>query len=327
MSTLVHVVLDPAFDFRRLQQGFESHGWRLISAAKQPILPGEPEHALFERAGGERAHYTFNPVCHLRVLEFAKDPDPATRAALPIVGARDIASWLASANERTLLRGILAARLTPDAAFIERIDALRNHPQAAIAGAAAQASKDIRAAVNRGDQPARAPSDNTPPQFANEQDARSVALAMVELLKAQVEPILLALARDRDGSVAAQLRPRPEDYARVFRSDVADAARIAYEAIWADTPRVMHADGGGRVDIYVAPAGMLASENDLSRHFPGGYLHIAHLLNPHRTWVRWKYLRRGETSGLAYDGLVWCDDHWAWFPKPYRVLSQVRAEA
>jgi hypothetical protein len=23
----------------------------------------------------------------------------------------------------------------------------------------------------------------------------------------------------------------------------------------------------------------------------------------------------------AYDGLVWCDDHWAFFPKPYRVLT------
>ena len=25
-------------------------------------------------------------------------------------------------------------------------------------------------------------------------------------------------------------------------------------------------------------------------------------------------------NGMAYDGLVWIDDHWAWFPKPFRVL-------
>src|SRR5437667_82451 len=71
---------------------------------------------------------------------------------------------------------------------------------------------------------------------------------------------------------------------------------------------------------YVAPAGMLAEENELSWYFPGGYRAIAPWLNPHRVWVRWKHVKPGETSGLAYDGLVWIDDHWTWFPKPYRAL-------
>jgi hypothetical protein len=70
----------------------------------------------------------------------------------------------------------------------------------------------------------------------------------------------------------------------------------------------------------IAPAGMLASDNELSRRFPGGYRRIARLLQPHRVWVSWKYLRPGADAGMAYDGLVWLDDHWAWFPKPYRAL-------
>jgi hypothetical protein len=75
--------------------------------------------------------------------------------------------------------------------------------------------------------------------------------------------------------------------------------------------------------VYAAPAGMLAEYNEVSRLFPGAYRGLAPLLNPHRAWVAWKYVRAGERSGLAYDGLVWCDDHWSWFPKPYRAFKEV----
>ena len=62
---------------------------------------------------------------------------------------------------------------------------------------------------------------------------------------------------------------------------------------------------------------------DRSWAFPGGYRSIARHLVPERIWVTWKYLTPGRSSGLAYDGLVWCDDHWAWLPRPYRVLRDL----
>ena len=33
------------------------------------------------------------------------------------------------------------------------------------------------------------------------------------------------------------------------------------------------------------------------------------------------FVQPGEAHGMAHDGLVYLDDHWAWFPKPWRVLS------
>jgi hypothetical protein len=73
---------------------------------------------------------------------------------------------------------------------------------------------------------------------------------------------------------------------------------------------------------------MLVEPNELSREFFSSYRRIARWLNPHRVWVAWEYLAPGESSGLACDGLVWCDDHWAWLPKPYPVLeSLIRQEA
>lgn len=48
---------------------------------------------------------------------------------------------------------------------------------------------------------------------------------------------------------------------------------------------------------------------------------MANLLVPARVWATWQYHSTGNSAGISYDGLVWCDDHWAFFPKPYRVLT------
>jgi hypothetical protein len=117
------------------------------------------------------------------------------------------------------------------------------------------------------------------------------------------------------------LRPRPEDYPKVFDPSVLDRARRHYDRLW-DSPPALGPHGmRTEVIAHVCPAGMLDRENELSRNFPGGYRAIAHVLLPHRVWACWKYVEPGETSGVAYDGLVWCDDHWSWFPKPYRPLA------
>ena len=40
------------------------------------------------------------------------------------------------------------------------------------------------------------------------------------------------------------------------------------------------------------------------------------------TWWRWKFTKPGEDLGMAYDGLVFVNGHWAWFPKPYRAIGE-----
>lgn len=155
-------------------------------------------------------------------------------------------------------------------------------------------------------------------------DARQAALAAIGILRTQLEPLLWAVARDTSGALAAALQPRADDYAKVFSAEVAGPARAAFEAGFAQAGRPRPADPGQtQLVCHLAPAGMLAGDNELSRHFPGGYRHIARYLHPQRVWVRWKFCRPHESAGMAYDGLVWVDDHWAWLPKPYRVLGDV----
>lgn len=147
------------------------------------------------------------------------------------------------------------------------------------------------------------------------------ALAAAEIVKQNILPLLDALRKDREGSIVERLRPRPEDYASVFEPEVVDTARAAYQSIWKLPISVESSSAQTETRVAVAPAGMLRGDNDLSRSFPSGYQGIAQWLKPRRVWAAWKYVAPGKTSGMAYDGLVWCDDHWAWFPKPHRVLG------
>jgi hypothetical protein len=118
------------------------------------------------------------------------------------------------------------------------------------------------------------------------------------------------------------MRPRPGDAELVFVPQAAKAAAEAYEKLWTATPpRITRASSASRITCHLAPAGMLSEPNLLSREFPGGWRAVASLLQPQRVWAAWKVLEPGKTAGMAYDGLVWVDDRWIWYPKPYRVLG------
>ncbi len=305
-------VLDPDLAYTTLRERLESTGWRCVDASNRSIVPGESEFALFERREGERLAYSFNPVCRLRLLEGPADLATDSSDLLPAVAPFQVLDWLRGPDERNLLRGILAARKMPTPALLARVDILRGHAHTTIAKAAAEAAEAMRASVA---------GPVSPP--ADEKAARGRSLAAIELLEQQLEPLLLALGQDSESKLAAGLAPRPEDYACAFQSEAVEVARRGYAALWAAPPRVTPAHPDSRLEIHIAPAGMLADDNELSWHFPRGYRSIAHLLDPHRVWVAWKLIPPGQDAGMAYDGLVWLDDHWVWFPKPYRLLAEL----
>nr|WP_145547123.1 hypothetical protein [Variovorax boronicumulans] len=182
----------------------------------------------------------------------------------------------------------------------------------AVQGAGEAAALRQALARHIGAQAAAAPPDQ----------AQAQTLAAAALICEDVLPLLQALGGAQGAALAASLRPRPEDYAAVFQPDAAQAARQAFDAVWdAQPPHPARAPAGARIRCHAAPAGMLADENLLSRPFPGGYRALAPLLQPQRVWLAWKVIAPGRDAGMAYDGLVWLGERWAWFPKPYRVLG------
>ena len=55
--------------------------------------------------------------------------------------------------------------------------------------------------------------------------------------------------------------------------------------------------------------------------FPGGYAKVLGYLKPGLPIARFKFVKTGETSGLAFDGLVFVNDRWVLIPKPWRYLE------
>jgi len=145
--------------------------------------------------------------------------------------------------------------------------------------------------------------------------ADSAADVSTTVLRLRLEPMLQAIAFDRTGVALRELRPRDDDYAKTFAATVVDRARKHYEELWAGPLDFRHPEAGAHVEVHVAALG---DDHEL---FPGRHGEVAAVLLPGRVWASWRYVAPGRTAGLFYHGLAWCDDHWAWFPKPYRLLS------
>ena len=143
--------------------------------------------------------------------------------------------------------------------------------------------------------------------------ADSASDVSTTVLRLRLEPMLQAIAFDRTGVALRELRPRDHDYAKTFAATVVDRARRHYEELWAGPLDFRHPEAGAHVEIHVAALG------DDHKLFPGRHREVAAILLPGRVWASWRYVTPGRTAGLFYDGLAWCDDHWAWFPKPYRL--------
>jgi hypothetical protein len=116
------------------------------------------------------------------------------------------------------------------------------------------------------------------------------------------------------------LRPRDEDYALVFHDEVLHWVRAAAAEVWrAPRPPAVLPEQQ-TLCVWSARAADLASGNEIAAPFPGGYAEIARHLRPDPIWLCWEFKVDAADDGVCGDGLVWIDDHFAWFPKPWRMI-------
>ncbi|MDB4957904.1 MAG: hypothetical protein JWO36_5473 [Myxococcales bacterium] len=148
-----------------------------------------------------------------------------------------------------------------------------------------------------------------------------IELGELNRIKREASAFLLPLGSATPEAIAAALAPRDSDYAAVFAGAAAAQARKGYEAFWKTPPRGLAKPGQTEVVAFALQADALTTDNEFSREFPGGYRKIAARLNPDNVWVSFKFVVPGQTTGMAYDGLVLLAGRWAWFPKPWRVLG------
>ncbi|MCA9668309.1 MAG: hypothetical protein KC503_22105 [Myxococcales bacterium] len=123
------------------------------------------------------------------------------------------------------------------------------------------------------------------------------------------------------------LRPRDEDYARVFVGAAAALAKKGYHKLWVVAarqpirPRAHHT----RVDLYkVKSDAIKAGDEKALAHFPAGYRRIAHHLKPGLSIYRFRFVASGKQASLAFDGLYNIDGRWVLMPQPWRALDPPR---
>jgi len=302
------LVLDPAFPFRDLDAQLVSLGFARdasVHPVTPDVIPGEPELAAWTH-GGERLTYTFNPVVSLRALA-ANGLSAATAALLdahlPLLDVAAVGQLLTEAEPRRLLLGLFAARAMCAGELVLVVAPLQAHPDRTVSRAATSTLHAL--------------------QSDGGATTRRQTLTIMQILCRKAIPVFAALVGPDSVNAVAAMRPQSDDYRRVFHPEIVDRVRSAYEELWRMPPefdRLLSGDVELRVDA--APAGMLREENELSRHFPGGYHALAPHLLPDRVWFVWRYLGSAE-SGMRYDGVVLLDDRWIWFPKPYAVVGRI----
>ena len=142
---------------------------------------------------------------------------------------------------------------------------------------------------------------------------RHLVLAQVSIIAAAAKQIIDAI--DDPTFDIRSLQPLAEDYAKVFEEPLRGQAQRHYERLWrTETPGGSRPTGRTQLRVAACPASALGAIPELTAGFPEGYLALASALSSGFTWVAWQHRVPGTHTGTARDGLVWIEDHWAWFP-------------
>jgi hypothetical protein len=151
--------------------------------------------------------------------------------------------------------------------------------------------------------------DQWPEQIQRIATVQNQAALILNLLLEKSNPVSFI-------NIGEVWKPSKEDFELAF-IDGADEAFERYQQLWGSTPVPMPKEGQNQLLIQATSPALLFE----ARLFPSGYQRCEHRFNPECTWIAWKYVREGESSGMAYNGLVWLGDRFKWFPKPWKMWA------
>ncbi|HHL19974.1 MAG TPA: hypothetical protein ENJ52_00430 [Aliiroseovarius sp.] len=132
------------------------------------------------------------------------------------------------------------------------------------------------------------------------------------------------LAPDADAvALTRALRPTEADIRAVYTDPLATSMAAVYAQVWADPKNLTVAPKPGQSEMllwWTTTDKLIAGDPVLGK-FPGGYKDVLAFMRPGFPIVRFKFVKPGETTGYAFDGLVFVNDRWVLMPKPWRMLQ------
>jgi hypothetical protein len=122
-------------------------------------------------------------------------------------------------------------------------------------------------------------------------------------------------------ALTQSLKPTPEDVRAVYAEPLATALIDSIEEGFASAviqPKPEHT----QLLTTFTTTGRLKAEDPVLDEFPGGYSDVLQYIIADVPIARFKFVEQGETLGLAFDGLIFVNDHWVIIPKPWRVIPE-----
>lgn len=132
------------------------------------------------------------------------------------------------------------------------------------------------------------------------------------------------LSADADrAAMTKALRPSAADYQAVFKdAEFAQKLKAAHDPMWdGGAGAIAPKEGQTELLTWAATAVQLREGSGDAKEFPGGYSKVADKFHDGITVIRWKFVKPGETIGMAFDGLIRVNGQWRFFPKPWRAAE------
>ncbi len=117
------------------------------------------------------------------------------------------------------------------------------------------------------------------------------------------------------------LKPLPDEVRMVYREPLASKMIAMYDRLF--TPKVKIGPHAGQTKLltFYSTTAKLASGDPMRDKFPGGYKDVYQYMKPDFPIVRFKFVKPGETLGMASDGFIFVNNHWVFMPKPWTALA------
>lgn len=124
-------------------------------------------------------------------------------------------------------------------------------------------------------------------------------------------------------ALTKELKPTTADYEAVFEPEFAKKLEAAQAGMWSSGKAAL-APKEGQTELLLHSATteqLKAWPKEVSDNFPGGYKRAAAKFKDGLTVYRFKFVKPGETTGMAFDGLVFVNGNWRLFPKPWQAVE------
>lgn len=141
--------------------------------------------------------------------------------------------------------------------------------------------------------------------------------------KAHAEAFLSQFVQPDADRVAltAALRPSEAEIRAVYAAPLADALVAMYNDMFQPGVQIGPKPGQTEVLLWTGTTGSLRDGDPVLEDFPGGYGDVRGYLQGNYPIVRFKFVKPGETLGMAFDGLIYINGRYVLMPKPWRALG------